>query len=51
MTTEICPADLPEEKAREMQRIALEAVRVLSITGYGRMDASRNKEIFPVTIV
>lgn len=43
-TTEVCPADLPEIKAKEMQKIALEAVRALSITGYGRMDFLMDEE-------
>ncbi len=43
-TTEVCPADLPEEKAREMQKIALDAVRALSISGYGRMDFIMDEE-------
>ena len=43
-TSEICPADLPEEKTREMQKIALEAVKALSITGYARMDFLMDEE-------
>ena len=43
-TTEICPAELPEEKVREMQEMAVEAVKALSITGYARMDFLMDKE-------
>lgn len=43
-TSEICPADLPEEKSKEMQNIALAAVRALSIHGYGRMDFLMDQE-------
>ncbi len=37
-TVETCPADLPEETAREMQQIALRACEVLSLTAYSRTD-------------
>ena len=33
-----CPADLPEELARECQRIALAAWRAVGGSGYGRVD-------------
>ncbi len=37
-TVETCPADLPEEIANEMQRIALAACDVLGLTTYSRTD-------------
>lgn len=43
-TTEVCPADIPEEKAREMQKAAIEAVRALSVSGYARMDFMMDEE-------
>ncbi len=35
---ETCPADIPEEVAAEMRRIALEVCEVLGLTAYSRMD-------------
>ncbi len=35
---ETCPADIPEETAAEMRRIALEVCAVLGLTTYSRMD-------------
>lgn len=37
-TLETCPAELPEEKTREMQETALRAAECLGITGYCRLD-------------
>lgn len=38
MSREIFPADLPDAVAREVQRLALEAHRVLKVSGYSRVD-------------
>jgi D-alanine-D-alanine ligase len=38
MSREIFPADLPDAVAREVQRLAREAHRVLTVTGYSRVD-------------
>ncbi len=37
-TTEICPAELPEETARKAQKIAIKAHRALKLSGYSRTD-------------
>ena len=37
-TKETCPADLPEEKTKEIQRIAEKAWKVLRLRSYARMD-------------
>ena len=37
-TVETCPADLPEEKTREMQDAAVRAAGALGIRGYCRLD-------------
>ena len=37
-TVETCPADLPEQKTRQMQQWALEAYEALNLNGYGRID-------------
>lgn len=37
-TIETCPADLPEEKAREMQNVAEQVFSVLHLKKYARMD-------------
>jgi len=37
-TVETCPADLPEAKTREMQRIAEDVFRALRLKNYARMD-------------
>jgi len=44
LTREICPADLPEEKKKEMQQMAVEAADALMISGYSRMDFLMDKE-------
>ncbi len=38
MTDEYCPADLPEETASELKRLALEVFRILRLRVYARMD-------------
>ncbi len=38
MSEEIFPADLPDEVARDLQRMALAAHRALAVTGYSRVD-------------
>ncbi|MGN1451607.1 MAG: D-alanine--D-alanine ligase, partial [Eubacteriales bacterium] len=35
---EYCPADLPEETASELKRLALEVFRILRLRVYARMD-------------
>lgn len=42
-TVETCPADLPEAKTREMQRIAEEVFRALRLKNYARMDFMMNE--------
>ncbi|MCR5627393.1 MAG: D-alanine--D-alanine ligase [Lachnospiraceae bacterium] len=37
-TVEVCPADLPPLKTRDMQEIAVRVFEVLEIDGYARMD-------------
>lgn len=37
-TIETCPAQIPEEKAREMQEISEQVFRVLRLKSYARMD-------------
>lgn len=37
-TIETCPADLPKDKTRQMQKLAVEAAEALGITGYCRLD-------------
>ena len=37
-TVETCPADLPEEKAEEMQRISEQVFQALRLKQYARMD-------------
>ena len=37
-TQEICPAPLPEDQTLKMQEIAMQAAKVLGITGYCRLD-------------
>ena len=37
-TVETCPADIPEDKAEEMQRYAAHAYELLGMEGYGRLD-------------
>ncbi len=37
-TIETCPADLPEEKTREIQELAVRGAEALGITGYSRLD-------------
>ena len=37
-TIEVCPADIPEEKTRELQEIALRAAKALGILAYARFD-------------
>ena len=44
MTREECPADLPEEKRKEMQQMAVEAADALMIGGYSRMDFIMDRE-------
>lgn len=38
MTVETCPAELSEEKTREMQELAVKGAEALGITGYCRLD-------------
>jgi len=40
----ICPADLPEEKTREFQEIAMNAKKVLALQDVCRMDLRMDKE-------
>lgn len=42
-TIETCPADLPEEKAREMQDVAEQVFSVLRLKKYARMDFMMDK--------
>lgn len=42
-TVETCPAELPEEKSREMQRWAEKAFQVLRLKNYARMDFMMNE--------
>lgn len=37
-TVETCPADLPEDKTKELQRISEQVFRVLRMKNYARMD-------------
>jgi len=43
-TIETCPAELSEEKTKEMQRYAEEAFRVLRLKNYARMDFMMNEQ-------
>lgn len=47
-TVETCPAELPEEKAAEIQEMAEKVFRVLRLKSYARMDfrMSRSGEVF-----
>ena len=47
-TIETCPAELSEEKTKEMQKYAEEAFRVLRLKNYARMDfmMSENGELY-----
>lgn len=47
-TVETCPADLPEEKTKEMQETAVRAAASLGITDYCRLDflMRKNGELF-----
>ncbi len=44
-TVETCPADLPDEVAARMQKIAVQAYRSLSLNSYGRMDIMMDKDL------
>ena len=37
-TIETCPADIPEEKTREVMKLAEDAARVLGLEAYCRLD-------------
>lgn len=43
-TIETCPADLPEDKAKEMQQISEKVFRTLRLKKYARMDFMMDKE-------
>lgn len=43
-TVETCPAELPEEKTKEMQHYAEEAFRILRLKNYARMDFMMNEQ-------
>lgn len=43
-TDDICPADLPEEIAREMQENAIKATKALRLGSYSRMDFLLDKK-------
>lgn len=43
-TVETCPADIPEEQAKEMQRIAEKVFQVLRLKSYARMDFMMSHE-------
>ena len=43
-TIETCPADLPEDKSREMQLISEKVFRALRLKKYARMDFMMDKE-------
>lgn len=47
-TVETCPAEIPAEKASELQRVSEQVFRVLRLKSYARMDfrMSREGEIF-----
>ena len=43
-TIEVCPAESPEEKTRELQAIALRAAKALGIQAYARFDFIMDEE-------
>lgn len=43
-TVETCPAHLPEDKTREIQRVSEQAFRVLRLKNYARMDFMMDQE-------
>lgn len=43
-TVETCPAEIPEDRTREMQKWAEEAFRVLRLKNYARMDFMMNEQ-------
>jgi len=43
-TRYICPSGLPADKERSIQRMALEAFRVLGCSGWGRVDAMLDRD-------
>lgn len=47
-TVETCPAEISQEKGREMQEISERVFRILRLEGYARMDfvMSRKEEVF-----
>ncbi len=47
-TVETCPADIPEDRAKEMQKWAEEAFKALRLKNYARMDFMMNErgEVF-----
>ena len=43
-TVETCPAELPQEKSKEMQQLACKAFSVLRLKNYARMDFMMDEE-------